>query len=688
MPSRAPAVVAVLFVALAGCGEPRRVAEQAVTSCTNCHDDSTGAHRAHLQALSGGPSCTHCHPDPRAGSSSHLDGRIDVVFGALATHDGAVASRFDRTTRTCTSVYCHGAFDGGNAANAPPWRSGHGDADCGTCHDLPPANHAGVAADAAACVRCHADTIGPDGALVAGGAHMNGLPEGRHDDPWMIATSAGFHGLAARQSFQSCQGCHGVSAGGGLGAACAECHGTGGEVSCASCHAGVLADGAERSSHLAAGPASGTCRTCHEQWPKADGHYQLPADAATADAACRSCHAGTGATLAGDAPPVLVGWDAPAGDFHGARAGAGFGGTLKAPYTRGAPPLPCQACHDEHSSANAFLLASTVNGTAVPAGAVDRAGVGAEVLCGACHDGERHGPCTGCHGSDPVPAGNPCFWCHGHEGILQYTAPDAGDHSGMPGPGCAHCHSPKAPPPTELVTPALWEAPSVSGVTATTATVRWSTNEPATSYVEYGIGTAGHVAGEAGLVGRHEVTLTGLEPGATYVWRVRTADQFHNVTRTAPQTFSTPAADAVPRPDLAPVSAGTVTPNTTVVAALLWYPVTAPSDTTVEYEVQLAEDAQLTFLANSTLTRVDPTLATGNSGWIGGTPTTDGLSPARPALKFDVTLTNLPQDDCSLPVPDSTTYWFRVRARDQTGKVSDWSAPRAFSALAADPWGC
>ena len=75
----------------------------------------------------------------------------------------------------------------------------------------------------------------------------------------------------------------------------------------------------------------------------------------------------------------------------------GFGGTLKAPYARNQGPVDCEDCHGAHASANSFLLATVVNGTVLPPGSIDRAGVGAEQLCNACHQGDRHEACKSCH---------------------------------------------------------------------------------------------------------------------------------------------------------------------------------------------------------------------------------------------------------------------------------------------------
>lgn len=380
----------------------------------------------------------------------------------------------------------------------------------------------------------------------------------------------------------------------------------------------------------------------------------------------------------------------------------GFGGSLLAPYDRGQGPLPCAACHDFHASTNAFLLAGKVNGVTIPAATIDRAGVGAQALCNACHEGDRHETCKNCHKEvyttdgeywwfegapvDPVPDGSACFYCHGHEGIRHMTDMSPAypnDHPfGNPQGDCSHCHEGWQPPPTEYVAPRVSTGPVASRVTATTATVTWGTSERATSYVEYGTGTAGFVAGDDVMQYQHSVTLSGLAPGTAYVWRVRTSDVFRNVTQTSLQTFTTPAADAVPRPDLAPVSVYALVGTRETTTNLIWYGVTAPSGTPVEYEVQLASDPGFTHLVNGSIVGPGvPGTTIGDSGWVSGIPITSG---GQPALSLPATVTNIPQDDCGDIVPN--VYYWRVRARDQQGHVSDWSATGTFGAFAGDPW--
>jgi hypothetical protein len=183
-----------------------------------------------------------------------------------------------------------------------------------------------------------------------------------------------------------------------------------------------------------------------------------------------------------------------------------------------------------------------VNGTVIPPGSIDRAGVGAQVLCSACHQGDRHEACKSCHREgiledyegfrwfdpetpvvDPAPDGSACFLCHGHEGIqsmadfFPVTPPPEtfqnphhtwlgnwwwwtwatgapvikqGGTSYDPAPYYLSIY-PRQPTPPVF----LYPGGTVFNVTGTSASIYWETNEGATSYVAYGVGTAGYVVG-------------------------------------------------------------------------------------------------------------------------------------------------------------------------------------------------
>jgi VCBS repeat-containing protein len=94
--------------------------------------------------------------------------------------------------------------------------------------------------------------------------------------------------------------------------------------------------------------------------------------------------------------------------------------------------------------------------------------------------------------------------------------------------------------------------PIISNVNATplseaTAAVTWTTNEAATTRVDYGTsaGTLNQFANDNTLVGNHAITLNSLNPNTTYHYRVTSVDFFGNPSTfpappAAPLTFATP----------------------------------------------------------------------------------------------------------------------------------------------------
>ncbi len=156
-------------VSCIGCHNQRRDTTTFVlTVCTGCHGgalgDSTGApprslagalddtargvggHRAMVfgSTLFAGTDCRTCHIKPDfVLTASHItpsgagaDGRAEVVFTGTArlfsTRYGAPA--FDTLTGSCASVYCHGAFPGGDTARVVNFYAGSTESFCGSCH--------------------------------------------------------------------------------------------------------------------------------------------------------------------------------------------------------------------------------------------------------------------------------------------------------------------------------------------------------------------------------------------------------------------------------------------------------------------------------------------------------------------------------------------------------------------------
>lgn len=132
---------------------------------------TVGAHTAHVDE-SGTymrVACAQCHAEFAGFSDpNHIDkttvGVAEVVFGAIATDSGRVAPIWDRTNGTCSSVYCHGAFDGG-VNTAPLWTATSLPNGCASCHGFPPATHTSPGQQGA-CTSCH---------LFGQATHVNGV---------------------------------------------------------------------------------------------------------------------------------------------------------------------------------------------------------------------------------------------------------------------------------------------------------------------------------------------------------------------------------------------------------------------------------------------------------------------------------------------------------------------------------
>lgn len=82
---------------------------------------------------------------------------------------------------------------------------------------------------------------------------------------------------------------------------------------------------------------------------------------------------------------------------------------------------------------------------------------------------------------------------------------------------------------------------SVSAIGETTATISWTTNEPATSQVEYGVSAAYGLltSRDATLAASHSVTITGLSPNTIYHYRVESDDASGNISISGDFTLTT-----------------------------------------------------------------------------------------------------------------------------------------------------
>jgi predicted CxxxxCH...CXXCH cytochrome family protein len=145
---------------------------------------AVGAHQAHLTQSrwrTHAIACADCHTVPQdILAPGHIDSSVTVPFGDLAK-TGATPASYDAVAHTCSNVYCHGGFPGGNARpvdpgaapNRPAWDGGSSAAACGTCHGIPPPapQHPAVPTGLD-CGACHVDYTATS---VNKDLHINGI---------------------------------------------------------------------------------------------------------------------------------------------------------------------------------------------------------------------------------------------------------------------------------------------------------------------------------------------------------------------------------------------------------------------------------------------------------------------------------------------------------------------------------
>ena len=149
-----------------------------------------GAHLIHLNpnpaiAASHPTACVECHVVPTDAVHATVPPARKVVFGALATAQGA-SPAFDPVTAGCSATYCHGNFSFPVTGSTTLRITGSTTTmlwadttriECGSCHAMPPTGHPLVAgpspAPASSCNACHPQTVDEAGLVVLDGFHMN-----------------------------------------------------------------------------------------------------------------------------------------------------------------------------------------------------------------------------------------------------------------------------------------------------------------------------------------------------------------------------------------------------------------------------------------------------------------------------------------------------------------------------------
>jgi len=97
-----------------------------------------------------------------------------------------------------------------------------------------------------------------------------------------------------------------------------------------------------------------------------------------------------------------------------------------------------------------------------------------------------------------------------------------------------------APPPPPDTTPPVIKNVSTSSETEASAVITWTTDEPSSSYVEYGKTTEyGLTASSDELTSNHSIPLSDLEPNTAYYYLVKSKDKAGNEASSTDNIFVT-----------------------------------------------------------------------------------------------------------------------------------------------------
>ncbi len=195
--------------------------------------------------------------------------------------------------------------------------------------------------------------------------------------------------------------------------------------------------------------------------------------------------------------------------------------------------------------------------------------------------------------------------------------------------------------------PPVIETVTATGITDSTVTIGWMTDEPGDALVEYGIdatyGSA--IAVNAPLTTTHTVGLSGLAASTTYHYRVKSRDAAGNLAVSGDFSFTT----AAPRDTQAPIITAVQSMSVSNNSATITWTTNEPGDTQVDYGKSAAY---------GTSTTLDPALRTSHSqvldGLTAGTvhhfrvKSSDAAHNQAVSGDFAFTTTSLPDIDSGL----------------------------------------
>lgn len=243
-----------------------------------------------------------------------------------------------------------------------------------------------------------------------------------------------------------------------------------------------------------------------------------------------------------------------------------------------------------------------------------------------------------------------------------------------------------------------------SSTTETTATITWTTNESATSTVNFGATLGyGTASSSSSLTTSHSITLSSLTPSTTYHFQVSSGDASYNYATSTDLTFTTAADTGVP--SISSISSGTPTSSGATItwstdedssSKVIYGPSTSYSGTTAESDTSTrvsSHSVSLSGLVSCTLyhykvvsrdsslnsaTSTDNTFTTTGctgSASIGSTQTEDITVGAGGSLSL---VSGLNQLDLTIPVDVSSTtssLAFQAKVITDTSVVASAGKP-------------
>lgn len=169
---------------------PPRALDGSISTTT----PGVGAHASHLYENDFGSEilCSTCHKVPQSVFvNGHLgdDGKAELNFGRLSNKGGANPV-YSFSSNTCSDTYCHGNFAFSKDSSAFPfvyiapaitgnnktvkWNQVDGtQAECGSCHGLPPDGH--IVFALTDCVSCHYTVVNAQAEIIDPTKHINGI---------------------------------------------------------------------------------------------------------------------------------------------------------------------------------------------------------------------------------------------------------------------------------------------------------------------------------------------------------------------------------------------------------------------------------------------------------------------------------------------------------------------------------